>query len=76
VLQRARNAGLGVKKARQELSSFKPFAANEASAGISSGYRSLGTFKFNAGEEAAVIFKTDGAQGNVHIDAVQVVPAK
>ncbi len=39
------------------------------------GAESLGVFKFNAGEEAAVIFRTDGASGNVHLDAVQVVPA-
>jgi hypothetical protein len=39
------------------------------------GIKSLGIFKFNAGEEAAVIFRTKGAGGNVHIDAVQVVPA-
>jgi hypothetical protein len=40
------------------------------------GAQSLGTFKFNAGEEASVIFRTEGAQGNVHLDAVQVVPVK
>ncbi|MES2595487.1 MAG: FAD-dependent oxidoreductase [Verrucomicrobiota bacterium] len=40
------------------------------------GAQSLGTFKFTAGEEAAVIFRTEGAKGNVHLDAVQVVPAK
>lgn len=40
------------------------------------GAQTLGTFKFNAGEEAAVIFRTAGAQGNVHLDAVQVVPVK
>jgi hypothetical protein len=40
------------------------------------GAQTLGTFKFNAGEEAAVIFRTEGANGNVHLDAVQVVPAK
>jgi len=39
------------------------------------GAHSLGTFKFNAGEEAAVIFRTEGAGGNVHLDAVQIVPA-
>lgn len=43
---------------------------------ITPGFHSLGTFKFNAGEEAAVTFKTDGAKGNVHIDAVQVLPGK
>ncbi len=40
------------------------------------GAHSLGTFKFNAGEEAAVIFRTEGAGGNVHLDAVQVLPGK
>lgn len=40
------------------------------------GAETLGTFKFNAGEEAAVIFRTEGANGNVHLDAVQVVPVK
>jgi hypothetical protein len=40
------------------------------------GAQSLGTFKFNAGEEASVTFRTEGAKGNVHLDAVQVVPVK
>ncbi len=40
------------------------------------GAYSLGTYKFTAGEEAAVIFRTAGAGGNVHLDAVQVLPAK
>lgn len=40
------------------------------------GAYSLGTYKFNAGEEAAVIFRTANAGGNVHLDAVQVLPAK
>ena len=40
------------------------------------GAHSLGTFKFTAGQEAAVIFRTEGAGGNVHLDAVQVLPAK
>jgi len=40
------------------------------------GAYSLGTFKFTAGEEAAVIFRTLNAEGNVHLDAVQVLPAK
>jgi hypothetical protein len=37
------------------------------------GAHTIGTFKFNAGEEAAVIIRTEGAKGNVHLDAVQVV---
>jgi hypothetical protein len=32
-------------------------------------------FSFKAGEEAAVIFRTEGSGGNVHLDAVQVLPA-
>lgn len=40
------------------------------------GFHSLGTFKFNAGEEAAVVIRTAGAKGNVHLDSVQVLPAK
>jgi hypothetical protein len=40
------------------------------------GAHSLGVFSFNAGEESAVIFRTEGAKGNVHLDAVQVLPAK
>ena len=43
---------------------------------IAPGWHSLGKFKFNAGDEAAVTFKTTAAKGNVHIDAVQVVPGK
>lgn len=40
------------------------------------GAHSLGVFDFRAGEKAAVVFRTEGAQGNVHLDAVQVVPVK
>ena len=46
------------------------------SAPLPQGAYSLGTFKFTAGEEAAVIFRTTNAGGNVHLDAVQVLPAK
>ena len=45
-------------------------------AGLANGFHSLGKFRFNAGEEAAVIFRTEGAKGNVHIDCVQILPAK
>ena len=44
--------------------------------GLPNGFHSLGNFRFNAGEEAAVIFRTEGAKGNVHIDCVQVLPAR
>ena len=39
------------------------------------GAYSLGTYTFTAGQEAAVIFRTTGSRGNVHIDAVQILPA-
>lgn len=45
-------------------------------AALPKGAHSLGIFKFNAGEEAAVIFRTEGAGGNVHLDCVQVLPAR
>jgi len=40
------------------------------------GFYSLGTFPFNAGEESAVSFRTEGAGGNVHLDCVQILPSK
>jgi hypothetical protein len=38
------------------------------------GFASLGTFRFEPGKPAAVTFSTAGADGNVHIDAVQLLP--
>jgi hypothetical protein len=43
---------------------------------LAKGFHSLGTFKFNAGEEAAVVIRTVVGKGNVHLDCVQVLPAK
>lgn len=52
----------------------KTFRVNQSQpAAGKQGAHSLGTFTFNAGEEAAVTFRTEGSQGNVHLDAVQVV---
>lgn len=45
-------------------------------AGLAKGFHSLGKFKFNAGEEAAVVIRTVAGKGNVHLDCVQVLPAK
>lgn len=44
-------------------------------AALEKGFQSVGTYQFNAGEEASVTFRTDGAEGTVHIDSVQIVPA-
>jgi hypothetical protein len=40
------------------------------------GFHSLGVFDFAAGKPCALVIKTDGADGNVHADAVQVIEAK
>ncbi len=70
---RARNAPVTVLSAAGE----KTFAVDQTKPGeLKQGFHSLGRFEFKAGEEAAVIFRTTGAKGNVHLDAVQVVPAK
>ena len=38
------------------------------------GFVSLGVFRFAPGKPAALTFQTEGADGNVHIDAVQLLP--
>lgn len=69
---RAKSAPVSVLSADGEQS----FSLNQTEkANGEKGAHSLGTFTFNAGEEAAVIFRTEGAKGNVHLDAVQVLPA-
>ena len=37
---------------------------------------SLGTFRFTSGKPAAVEVDATGANGNVHIDAVQALPVE
>ncbi|MDB6120008.1 MAG: xly 5, partial [Verrucomicrobiaceae bacterium] len=70
---RAKNTPVSVLSAGGE----KSFVVDESKPGaLDKGFHSLGAFEFKAGEEAAVIFRTTGAKGNVHIDAVQIVPAK
>ncbi|MBL8826986.1 MAG: FAD-dependent oxidoreductase [Planctomycetaceae bacterium] len=41
-----------------------------------SGFRSLGVFRFDETKNFAVVFKVAGAKGTAHIDAVQLIPAK
>ncbi len=70
---RAKAAPVSVLSADGE----KTFTVNQSVAAEGkNGTHRLGTFKFNAGEEAAVIYRTEGSKGNVHLDAVQVLPAK
>lgn len=70
---RAKTAPVSVLSADGE----KTVTVNQTKpAPLPQGAYSLGTFKFTAGEESAVIFRTAGAGGNVHLDAVQVLPGK
>ena len=70
---RAKAAPVSVLSADGE----KTMTVNQTkSAPLPMGAYSLGTFKFSAGEESAVIFRTTNAGGNVHLDAVQILPAK
>jgi hypothetical protein len=43
---------------------------------LDSGFVSLGRFTFRAAEAGAVTVGTDGAGGNAHADAIQVLPVK
>lgn len=42
---------------------------------LENGFISLGQHEFTAGQTGAVVLVTDGAGGNVHADAVQLLPA-
>lgn len=70
---RAKSAPVSVLSADGE----KTVIVNQSKAApLPQGAYSLGTFNFTAGEESAVIFRTKDAGGHVHLDAVQVLPAK
>ena len=43
---------------------------------LAGGFLSLGTFSFQAGQTNRVVIDTDGADGNVGADAVQVLPKR
>lgn len=43
---------------------------------LEKGFLSLGVYDFPAGGSGAVILSTEGADGNVHADAVQLLPSK
>lgn len=43
---------------------------------LAKGFYTLGAYQFSKDKEASVIFSTAGVDGNVHIDAVQVLPLK
>ncbi len=41
---------------------------------LAKGFYNLGAFRFEKGEAGAVVLATEGVDGNVHADAVQVLP--
>lgn len=43
---------------------------------LAKGFYTLGVHTFKKGQEASVVFTTEGVDGNVHLDAVQVLPQK
>lgn len=43
---------------------------------LEKGFISLGTYEFQKGESIEVIVTNEGVDGNVHADAIQVLPAK
>ena len=43
---------------------------------VESRWVALGTYKFNAGQTYAVVVDAATADGNAHIDAVQILPAR
>ena len=43
---------------------------------LTNGFVSLGVFQFKTGQPGSVVIDNDGADGNVGIDAVQILPAK
>ncbi len=43
---------------------------------LAKGFFGLGVFRFEAGKPSAVVVANEGADGNVHIDAVQVIGLK
>jgi hypothetical protein len=68
---RATNAPVTIESADGK----KNTTINErADATPNKGFVSLGVFRFEPGKPAAVTFRTEGADGQVHIDAVQLLP--
>jgi hypothetical protein len=68
---RASNAPVTIESAE----GTKETTINERHEAVATkGFVSLGVFRFEPGKPAAVTFRTEGANGNVAIDAVQLLP--
>ncbi len=69
---RSSNAPVTVKAADRE----ETITVNQKIAPpLAKGFFGLGVFKFKAGKTGSVIVSNEGADGNTHIDAVQILPA-
>jgi hypothetical protein len=70
---RAKTANVALQTSAGE----KTFTVDQTKpANGANGAHTLGIFDLKAGEKGAVVFRTEGASGNVHLDAVQVMKAK
>jgi hypothetical protein len=70
---RAKSAGITVFSADGE----KSLSIDQTKAPTgANGFQSLGKFRFDESKNFSVVFRVASSQGNVHIDAVQIVPAK
>jgi hypothetical protein len=54
----------------------KSTTVNQRVEGPLNGYVSLGKYKFDANQIGYVAIEAKGADGNVHVDAVQILPAQ
>ncbi|HYG74369.1 MAG TPA: FAD-dependent oxidoreductase [Planctomycetota bacterium] len=69
---RASNTAVSVESAE----GTKSLTVNQKAEAPLNGFVSLGKFRFEAGKPGAVIVSNEGANGNVHIDALQIVPVQ
>jgi len=69
---RATNARITVQSAAGE----KVISLNMRTAAPVKGFVSLGRFRFDAAQAGAVVISTEGADGFVHADAIQILPAE
>jgi len=66
-----------IERAKSKFLSVKTITVNQrAQPPIPPLFISLGVFRFEADKPGAVEFRSEGANGNVGVDAIQLLPAK
>lgn len=69
--------GLGVPVTVQSAEGEKTMTLDQTKpASGPDGFQSLGRFRFASQHPSAVLFQVAGARGTVHVDAIQVLPAR